>query len=118
MTDDDAISLYNRLGACGWTKSFNWGDGAAWEQDWKGAAKPGGGTENSWVDSVDLAYFSGHGNSSSFLFGSNIDDHNLTYNDCNMEWAIWTPSGSACQPAIRWQTPTWATGSGAWIIST
>jgi len=60
-TDDDALGIYNELGAGGWTKRFAYGNGSAWEQDWKATWRPGGGTENVYVDTVDLAYFSGHG---------------------------------------------------------
>lgn len=88
-TRPDALGLYNTLGACGWTRRFAWGNGWAWEQDWKGLTKPGGGTEHVWIDTVDLAYFAGHGNSSGFFFGvggNTIDDSQLHYNDCRLEW--------------------------------
>lgn len=86
-TQPDALGLYNRLGGCGWIRRFAWGNGNAWEQDWKGLNKPGGGTENTWVDAVDLAYFAGHGGSTGFYFGtSSIDDRQLHYSDCRLDW--------------------------------
>jgi len=88
-TDDDALGLYNRLGSCGWTRRFAYGNSLAWEEDWKGAAKPGGGTEDTYVDNVDLAYFSGHGSTNGFWFGvggNTHDDAQLTYSDARLEW--------------------------------
>ncbi|MGD9100891.1 MAG: DUF6345 domain-containing protein, partial [Anaerolineae bacterium] len=85
-TEPDALGLRNRLTGCGWISRFAWGNGAAWEQDWKGYSKPGGGKEHLYVDNVDLAYFAGHGGSSGFYFNSTVDDHKLDYNDCYMNW--------------------------------
>jgi hypothetical protein len=88
-TAPDALGLYNQLGSMGWARRFAWGNGSAWEQDWKGQYKTGGGTEHVWVDTVDLAYFAGHGNSSGFFFGvggNTRDDQQLTYLDCRNEW--------------------------------
>ena len=88
-TRPDALGLRNQLVAGGWTSRFAWGNGSAWEQDWKGRYKPGGGTEWYYIDTVDMAYFAGHGNSSGFIFGvggRNHDDSQLHYNDCRLEW--------------------------------
>jgi hypothetical protein len=85
-TEPDALGLKNQLTSCGWTSRFAWGNNAAWEQDWKGYYKSGGGTEHLYVDAVDLAYFAGHGGSSGFYFNSSVDDHQLHYNDCYMDW--------------------------------
>ena len=89
LCDDDAEGLRNQLGSCGWIKGFDYGNGMAWEEDFKGQTKPGGGTEYMYVDTVDLAYFSGHGGSGGFIFGEggrNHDDAYLTYSDCRLEW--------------------------------
>jgi hypothetical protein len=87
LTDDDALSLYSRLGNCGWTRRFAYGNDSAWETDWKGADKPGGhGQENTYADSVDLAYISTHGGPDSVLFGSTHDDHYLNTADCRLNW--------------------------------
>ena len=59
LCDDDAVGAYNRLGGCGWIRRFNYGDRWAWEEDFKGRYKSGGGTEYRYVDTVDLAWFSG-----------------------------------------------------------
>lgn len=82
--DDDAVGFYNTMGAKGWTQRWNWGDSNAWEQDFKEPSKPGGGTDTTYADNVDFAYFSGHGNANGFYFGTTIDDHGLSNTD-----AIW-----------------------------
>ena len=57
---EDAGGFYDELvHHDGWVGSFNWGDGNAWEQDFKRPDK--GGTADHWVDTVDFAYFTGHG---------------------------------------------------------
>jgi len=86
MTDDDALSLYDRLGNCGWTRRFAYGNDSAWETDWKGVDKPGTGQEDTYADSVDLAYISTHGWSDGFLFGSTHNDHYLTTSECRLNW--------------------------------
>jgi hypothetical protein len=85
-TEPDALGLKNRLTGCGWISRFAFGNNSAWEQDWKGYSKPGGGKEYLYVDNVDLAYFAGHGGSTGFYFNSTVDDHKLEYDDCYMNW--------------------------------
>ncbi|RME85507.1 MAG: hypothetical protein D6775_02625 [Caldilineae bacterium] len=104
-TRPDALGLVNTLtsdcrlrilGICiwswptpKWTRRFVFANGAAWEQDWKRADAPGGGTENLYVDTVDLAYFAGHGWTGGFLFGVGGRDHDdpyLTYGDARHAW--------------------------------
>jgi hypothetical protein len=58
-TQPECMKLYNALVGEGWTGSFHWGNSAAWETDFKRAAA--GGSENSWIDSVDLGLFCSHG---------------------------------------------------------
>ena len=70
-----------------WIARHVYGNGSAWEEDWKGAAS--GGTEHIYVDTVDLAYFSGHGSSGGFLFGAGgntRDDPWLTFSDAAGAW--------------------------------
>ena len=121
-TDDDALGFYNTLGAGGWNKKFAWGNYNAWENDWKRAAL--GGHENNWVDSVDFAFFSGHGggtgtaydalwgrNLSSPIFMGTHDNAYLTpgeayrsYGDNDLEWAAF----SACLILDDGSYPYWA----------
>ncbi len=70
-----------------WTARFVYGNRHAWEQDWKRTDR--GGTNQAYVDSVDLAYFAGHGSSTAFYFGvggNRHDDGSLTYDDALQAW--------------------------------
>ncbi|MEA2075851.1 MAG: DUF6345 domain-containing protein, partial [Euryarchaeota archaeon] len=51
--DDDSTDFYNKLGNDGWSKDFNWGDYAAYEEDFKKVSL--GGTDSDWIDEVDFA---------------------------------------------------------------
>lgn len=73
---EDAGGFYDELvHHDGWVGSFNWGNGAAWEQDFKRPDK--GGTANSWVDTADFVYFTGHGSPWGFYFRCDVPDDNL-----------------------------------------
>ncbi|MRR34937.1 hypothetical protein EG829_09625, partial [bacterium] len=73
---EDAGGFYDELvNHDGWVGSFNWGNGAAWEQDFKRPDK--GGTANSWVDTADFVYFTGHGSPWGFYFRCDVPDDNL-----------------------------------------
>lgn len=123
-TDDDALGLYNTLGSGGWIKRFAYGNGSAWEEDWKASWRPGGGTEHLYVDTVDLAYFSGHGGQGwdslygRYLWGPVFGDGGNThddsylmpgdayraYGDDDLEWATF----SACQTLNDQSYAYWA----------
>ena len=94
-------NLYNELGNAGWNKRFNWGNTLAWEEDFKRMDL--GGTNNYWIDSVDLGMMCTHGSSawdsyygkvlSSVYFSTNHDDWHLTPGDArralgdnDLEW--------------------------------
>lgn len=51
-----------------WTPRFVYGNANAWASDWRGASS--GGSENVYIDSVDLAYFAGHGSKNGLSFGA------------------------------------------------
>jgi hypothetical protein len=68
QTQPDAEGLYNWLGANGWQKSFDYGNDAAWEKDWRDCTL-GGIDCTLGVDRAEFAYFSGHGSPSSWYFG-------------------------------------------------
>lgn len=65
----------------GWSSRFDWGNDAAWEQDFKFLTAPGGGTDSYWADNVHFAFFAGHGSSGAFYFGSQVDDHQMLAGD-------------------------------------
>jgi len=93
-SDDRAYDLYNYIDiAAGWSKKFIWGGNNAWEQDFKFAAAAGGGTDYNWIDAVDLAYYTGHGNPSGITFTSSHDntwlDHTeASWGDQDLEWIV------------------------------
>lgn len=89
-TKPQAEGFYNTLSG---TKSFNWGDDLAWDQDFEtqGRGSPITGTDTVWADDVDIVFFSGHGSSGSFLFGVDKDDHRarpteIRWGDGDLEW--------------------------------
>jgi len=96
-SDDSAEWFYNILGEdLGWTRVFDWGDGQAWEGDFE---KPSvDGWDYIYVDNVDFAFFCGHGSSSAFWFGVDMDgDDSYTYQvhyseaewgDKDLEWIV------------------------------
>jgi len=91
----DARGLGNKLTATNWilffpypTPRWSWnydyGNSSVWETDFKRASA--GGSENIYPDSVDFAYFSGHGSSNGFWFGTRRNDCQLTYDDASGAW--------------------------------
>ena len=92
---NNAWGFYNTLRgywparACTVGHCFIWGNANAWEQDFKRHAL--GGTNNNWVDDVDIVFYEGHGNPSLFTFETpwghgTHDDSYLTYNDAYQAW--------------------------------
>lgn len=71
----------------GWfTQRYSYNEASAWERDFKRAAL--GGTENSYIDSVDLQFYVGHGAPGLFTFdNANWTDSTLQApGDCNTAW--------------------------------
>jgi hypothetical protein len=87
--DESCDGLYYGLTSAGWTGRFHFTDWNAWEKDFKRSAL--GGSENSYVDNVDIAMVCTHGsgaydsfwdkNLSSVYFGSTKTDHDLSPGD-------------------------------------
>ena len=89
-TKAQAEGFYNTLSG---VRRFNWGDDLAWDQDFEqqGQGSPNTGTDTTWVDAVDAAFFSGHGNQGAFYFGKKIDDARaknteVVWGDLNLEF--------------------------------
>lgn len=92
--DDYAYGLWNRLRSYNWCNfsgndCYIWGNANAWEEDFKRHDR--GGTNDYWVDDVDLAFYIGHGNPSYFTFDTPYgagthDDRYLTYQDARLAW--------------------------------
>ncbi len=107
-TQEDAESFYNALGSIGWVKRFSYGNSLAWESDFeKGDV---GGYDILYIDSLDFAYFSGHGSPTAFFFGTSHDgDGSYTYRvhyteaewgDEDLEWLVI----SACE-VLKYDDP-------------
>jgi hypothetical protein len=80
--------------------SFNFGDHAAWERDFKMNSR--GGNATNYADNVDLLFYTGHANGNGFTFPGNRDDGWLTYPDAgygmnDLEWMVI----AACGPLQR-----------------
>jgi hypothetical protein len=84
---ENAEGFYTELGSdASWSGCFIAGDDAAWENHWKDPVY--NGHDDEWVDNTRFAFFSGHGSSSGFYFGTTHDDHQLHYSD-----ALWGNTG-------------------------
>jgi len=53
---------------------FKWTGTNAWERDFRETSAPQNGDDSNWVDDVDLAWYTGHGNPNSFTFDNNTHD--------------------------------------------
>lgn len=99
----DAQNFYNALGTKGWTRNFNWGTTSfvdnAWEDDYEKASVGGWDTDISGgADTVDFAYFSGHGSPEAFYFGTNHDGDGswicqghmseVSWGETDLEWIV------------------------------
>lgn len=100
-TKTNIEGFYNWMGTIGgYNREFNYGEYAAWEQDFK--YYDIGGTDNDWVDAVDWVYYQDHGNPDGIAFSSNHDDGGLHYTearwgDGDLEWIVL----DACSP-LAW----------------
>ncbi len=107
-----AEGFYDTIIAYGWIGRFNRGNADAWEEHFKRESK--GGTDTDWIDSVDFAYFAGHGagstglgTGSAFTFGVDAhDDWILSvvptdreprWGDTDLEFIVL----DVCSPLIR-----------------
>jgi hypothetical protein len=94
--DSEAGGFYDRLGELGWTKRFNFGNDSAMESDFEKPAVKG--YDNIWIDTLDFAYFAGHGSPYAFYFGTDHDhEDGYTYRvhyseaewgDEDLEWIV------------------------------
>lgn len=57
--DETSVGFLNGMVSRGHTSVFNWGDGNAFETDFREASL--GGNDGNWLDRVDIAHFSSHG---------------------------------------------------------
>jgi len=102
----------DKLSAEGWAVNFNWGDGNAFESDWRR-------DDDSWVDATDFVFYAGHANMNGWTL-SNPDDGSLSFSEVgtvpenpgdlwgqqDLEWVVI----AACGPL---QDAVLATGGGS-----
>lgn len=92
-TQAAAEGFYNTLAGI---RMFNWGDDLAWDQDFEeqGTGNPTTGADTTWVDSVDIVFFAGHGSSQGPLFGVASHDSGeaspaeVRWGNSNLEWIV------------------------------
>ena len=93
-TDASAQGFKSAIAALpNWSSRFDWGNDAAWEEDFKFLSAPGGGGDSYWADNVHFAFFAGHGGSGAFYFGSQVDDHQMRaqdarWGDGTLNWIV------------------------------
>ena len=73
--DETSEGFLNGMTSRGHTKAFDWGDGNAWEQDFRDVSLSG--DDRNWADNVDFVHFSAHGGTNSSnvfrgLFGTQM----------------------------------------------
>jgi hypothetical protein len=67
-------------------KRFNWTGASSWERDFKDTETWATGLDHAYVDSVDQAFYVGHGSGAGITFESNYDDADLVYTDVPGAW--------------------------------
>lgn len=94
---DNAHGFVNGFRNRGTPVEFNFGDYAAWEEDFKKVSM--GGNDNNYTDNVDMVFYTGHANGNLFTFPGMRDDGALEYTDGSygereLEWLM----VAACGP--------------------
>jgi len=80
------------FGGQGVPVQFNWKGNSAWERDFRESGPPQDGDDADWVDDVDLAWYTGHGNPGAFYFDNDSrDDGSIVPGDArwgnrDLEW--------------------------------
>ncbi len=91
--DDNARGFANTLQG---VRRFEWSDALAWDQDFEqsGTGSPSAGDDRLWADSVDIAFYSGHGSIAGAFFGvASHDDgrakpSEMRLGDLECEWVV------------------------------
>jgi hypothetical protein len=96
----NAQGFVDEWAAAGWNVNFNWGDGNAFESDWRR-------NDDQWVDAADFVFYTGHASLNGWVL-SNPDDGSLDFTEVggspgspgdlwgqnDLEWAV----VAACGP--------------------
>jgi hypothetical protein len=91
----DANGFYSHMKLFGWTGGFKWANNNAWEKDWRDCSL-GGGDCIYGADTVDFAYFSGHGGPAKIYFGVSKDSLNFFGGNARYQTLRWG-AFSSCQ---------------------
>jgi len=83
---DSVRDFYYKMRGAGYTgsDSFLYGNSLAWETDWKRSAL--GGSENAYVDDVDIMFVHSHGGNGSLCIPWGHTDTSVVPNDCTGAW--------------------------------
>ncbi len=90
--DECAEKFYDKFTDKGWTGRYCLGNDNAWEEHFKEAAN--GGTDQYYVDTVDIALIASHGCPTGVSFNARHDDQKIGYteaqwgDDNDLEWII------------------------------
>lgn len=108
--DDCAKGFYNTIKAHpDWDDRFEQGNASAWEKHFKRSGL--GGIDTGWIDSVDFAYFAGHGAGEGAVYGSTGVGRGggFTFGvNANDDWVL------ASIPSLR--EPRWGDYRLEWIV--
>ncbi|HKH17960.1 MAG TPA: DUF6345 domain-containing protein [Solirubrobacteraceae bacterium] len=88
----NAQGFVDGLAADGWNVNFNWGDGNAWESDWRR-------NDDTWVDAADFVFYTGHADMNGWVLAS-PDDGSLTFTEVGGAPA--TPGDLWGQQDLEW----------------
>ena len=88
----NAQGFVDGLAADGWSVNFNWGDGNAWESDWRR-------NDDTWVDAADFVFYTGHASMNGWTLAS-PDDGSLSFNEVGAAPA--TPGDLWGQQDLEW----------------
>jgi hypothetical protein len=110
--DNVAVGFYNVLTGAGYTGRFNFGNGAAWADDFMDQDVVAAGTDHNYIDTVDIAYHADHGNVGIFGFGVSHSQCIVSANDCrwgddyDLEWIVLDDCSCLRQGqyGVWWQT--------------
>lgn len=88
----NAQGFVDELAADGWLINFNWGDGNAWESDWRR-------NDDQWVDAADFVFYTGHADGNGWILAS-PDDGSLDFTEIGS--APQTPGDLWGQNDLEW----------------
>jgi Family of unknown function (DUF6345) len=85
-SQSNAQGFVDEWAAAGWHIDFNWGDGNAWESDWRS-------DDDNWVDNVDFLFYTGHASMNGWVLAPVGGDGWLNYTE---------PGSSPAYPGDLW----------------